>query len=150
MNETRPRVGRISAPLFSATIGGREFRFFAPPDGGPDLPWHSVDDLGRCLGLERTHRRIMRSKYLAKKWPKGAVAIGDEIIAIAPHFVAQGTIDGLVEIGRAPASVRLEYDRAGAEALKKLMAPLPFSFGSDAWFGWMKAAMHRHEERASA
>ena len=99
------------------------------------LPWHSVDDLGRCLGLERTHRRIMRSKYLAKKWPKGAVAIGDEIIAIAPQFAAQGTIDGLVEIGRAPASVRLEYDRAGAEALKKLMAPLPFSFGSDACSG---------------
>jgi hypothetical protein len=139
----------IGTPLFSAIVGGHQLRFFLPPDGDPDFPWHSIDDLGRCLGLNRVHRKILRSKYLAATWPKGTVAVKDEILSIAPHFAAQGTIEAMIDVGRVPASVRIEYDCAGAKALEKLMAPLPFFFGSAAWFGWMKAAMHRHERASS-
>jgi hypothetical protein len=133
----------MSKPLFSATVGGRALRFFKPPDGGPDFPWHSVDDLGRCLGLNRAHRKILHSKYLRGSWPKGTVAVGNEIITIAPHFVAQGSIDAMVEVGQAPASVRIEYDRAATDAM--ISMPLPFAFGTSGWAAWMKAAMNRHE-----
>jgi hypothetical protein len=68
------------------------------------------------------------------------------IITVAPHFVAQGTIDAMVEEGMVPASVRAEDDLAGSEALKKLIPP-PSESGADAnaWLAWMKAAMNRWE-----
>jgi hypothetical protein len=50
----------------------------------------------------------------------------------------------MVETGRAPVIIRAEYDRAGAEALRKLVPP-NLVFPSDAWLGWMKAAMNRWE-----
>jgi hypothetical protein len=121
------------------------FGFFSPPDGGPDLPWHCMDDLECCLGIPRAIRRVMRSKYRERGWPKATVATKDGILNIAPHFVAQGWIDGMTTVGDVPATIRNEYDQAGAAALEQLTALLPFSFGEDAWFQWMKAARKRHE-----
>lgn len=65
------------------------------------------------------------------------------IVTIAPHYTAQGCIDAMVEKGVASDSARTAYALAGSEALERLTAHL--AFGTDAWFGWMKAAMHRHE-----
>jgi len=128
--------------LHVATVGGHPLRFFRTPlnDGRPDMPWHCVDDLHKCLGLNRDLRRVFLRKLKGAKWPSAAAA-ADGIITIAPHFVAQGTIDAMTDVGVAPKSVRAEYDHAGAEALKKLGVPFPLP--SDEWFGWMKAAMNR-------
>ena len=133
-------------PLHTATISGQPLRFFQTPndDGLPDLPWHAVDDLQRCLGLNRSARKYFLHTLYSKHKEVRTVATTDGIVTVAPHFMAQGTVDAMVESKMAPASVRLEYDRAGAEALKKLVPP-GLVFLSDAWLGWMKAAMNRWE-----
>ena len=133
-------------PLHVATVGGQPLRFFKSPlnDGRPDLPWHAVDDLHRCLGLNRDARRFFLRRLRQWGEPK-TVATADGVVTVAPHFMAQGTVDAMVEEGVAPASVRTEYDRAGADAIRKLMHRVPLEFGSNAWFGWMRDAMNRWE-----
>jgi hypothetical protein len=133
-------------PLHVGTVSGQPLRFFKTPldDGKPDLPWHAVDDLQRVLGLNREQRKFFLHKL--RNRDVRTVATADGIITIAPHYMAQGTIDAMIEMGKAPASVRAEYDRVGS-ALQKLIPP-PLEFGTDAWFGWMKAATHRWEDAA--
>jgi hypothetical protein len=134
-------------PLHIATVGGHSLRFFRTPlnDGRPDLPWHCVDDLHKCLGLNRDLRRIFLRKLKNAKWPSKTIAAADGVITIAPHFVAQGTIDAMVDEGIAPGSVGTEYARTGAEALKKIAPPV-FATDTEAWLSWMKAATNRWEE----
>jgi hypothetical protein len=133
-------------PLHVATIGGHPLRFFCTPidDGRPDLPWHAVDDLHRCLGLNRAARKLFLSKLRTFWKEPRTVATADGLVTVAPHFMAQGTIDAVVEEGMAPAGVRAEYDLAGSEALKKLIPP-PSESGmdADAWLSWLKAATNR-------
>jgi len=61
-------------------------------DGLPDFPWHEVDDLHRCLGLTRAERKHFLHLQ-AHKEALRIVATADGIVTIAPHFIAQGTID---------------------------------------------------------
>jgi hypothetical protein len=133
-------------PLHIATVGGHPLRFFKTPleDGRPDLPWHCVDDLHRCLGLNRDARRVFLRKLQSAEWGKDVrtVATADGLITVAPHYMAQGWIDAMVEDEMTPASVRRDYDHAGAEATKKMPKP---PFPSDEFFDWMKAAMNRWE-----
>jgi hypothetical protein len=105
-------------PLHIATVGGLPLRFFKTPlnDGRPDLAWHAVDDLHRCLGLNREGRKIFLRKLRSKVW--GAI-----VRSIT-------TADGVITA-------------ASSEALKKIN--IPFAFPSDAFFDWMKAAMNRWE-----
>ena len=51
-------------PIHIATMGEHQLRFFRRPinDGMPDFPWHSVDDLYSCLGLNREQRRVFLRK----------------------------------------------------------------------------------------
>jgi hypothetical protein len=131
-------------PIHTATIGGHPLRFFRTPndDGKPDMPWHSIDDLHRCLGLNRELRKLFLSKL--RKWGSiRTVATADGIVTIAPHYMAQGCINAMVEKGIVPPDVRDAYDYEGSVALNKLVAHLPFP--SDYFFAWMKAAMNRHE-----
>jgi hypothetical protein len=136
----------VIEPLHVATVDGQPLRFFRTPlnDGRPDLPWHCVDDLHRCLGLDRNARRaFLRRLQNAREWGKDVrtVATADGLITIAPHYMAQGWVDAMIHEGMAPARVRREYDLAGTDAMKKLGVPFPF--GSDEFFAWMKAAMNR-------
>ena len=71
------------------------------------------------------------------------VATSDGLVTIAPHFMAQGCIDAMVEEGMVPTGARDEYDDAGTDAMHKLV--VPFAFPSDGWMAWMKAAMNRWE-----
>lgn len=138
----------ITEPLHIAQVGGRRFRFFRTPlnDGKPDMPWYAIEDLHQCLRLNRDQRRVLLRRFRARFVQ--AVATAEGIVNIAPHLMAQGTIDAMIEMGLAPASVRADYDLAGSEALQKLCAHLEFP--SDAWMAWMKAAMNRHERGDAA
>jgi hypothetical protein len=71
------------------------------------------------------------------------VATTDGIVTVAPHFLAHGMVDALIQDGQAPAQARDEYDRASADALRKI--PIPFTSGTYEWLGWLKAAMDRWE-----
>jgi hypothetical protein len=134
-------------PLHVAAVGQHSLRFFASPlnDGRPDLPWHAVDDLHQCLRLDRRQRRIFLAKLRKWKQPH-TVATATGIVTLAPHFMAQGTVDAWVEDGYVPASVRDEYDHASSEALEKLM--LGLTFPSEQWPAWLADAMNRWDDAA--
>ena len=141
----------ITKPLHVATVGKHQLRFFKTPndDNRPDFPWHAVDDLQQCLGLDHSEREIFQKIIWQDADDRTAyrtIAADGQLISIAPHYVAQGMIGAMIEVGRAPSTVRAEYDLAGTEALKKLTVHLPFP--SDAYFAWMKAAMTRHGDVA--
>src|SRR5215216_3999113 len=100
-------------PIHVATLAGQPLRFFRTPsdDGRPDLPWHAVEDLWRCLGLNRAQRHeLLRQMRLPAEVQ--TIATPDGIVTVAPHFVAQGTIDDMIEMGLAPAKLSVEYDCA--------------------------------------
>jgi hypothetical protein len=135
-------------PLHIATVGGHRLRFFRTPlnDGRPDFPWHCVDDLQRCLGLNRQGRKVFLHMLRSnKEW--GAivrtVAATDGVVTVAPNFMAQGTVDAMIEEGMTPASIRREFDHASVEAMHKMPKP---PFPSDEFLDWMKTAMNRWEE----
>lgn len=115
--------------LHTGTVGGKPLRFFAPPVLKPDLPWHALEDLYRCLDLPRPVRREMMSKTV-KRWAPDlrTVRVGREAVMIAPHFMAQGLIqsleDVLWDIGRVPRNAYLDYARAGAVATAALLDQL--------------------------
>lgn len=134
-------------PLHVGTVGGHPLRFFRSPlkDGRPDFPWHVVDDLHQCLGLNRDARRFFLRKLKGAEWGKNVrtIATADGVVTVAPSYVAQGTVDAMVEEGMAPGSVRRDFDRASVDAMRKL--GVPAAFGTDTWLRWMKAAMDRWE-----
>jgi hypothetical protein len=138
---------RMIEPLHIATVGGQRLRFFRTPinDGRPDMPWHCVDDLHKCLGLNREQRKAFLHKLKNSNWPTKTIAVADGIITVAPHFVAQGTVDTWVDTGMAPKSVRDEYGDASTEALKKL-PHLPAAVNPEAFLLWLKAARDRWDE----
>lgn len=131
-------------PIHVGDVNGQRLRFFRSPLDGPDFPWHRVDDLYRCVGLDRNQRRYFLRWLRERGGEVRSVATSEGPVVIAPHFMAQGCIDAGVETGRVLVAVRTAYDIEGAMALKKVV-PLHLEFGSDAWFEWMKTAMHRHE-----
>jgi hypothetical protein len=135
-------------PLHIATLPsrGHRLRFFRSPldDGRPDFPWHAVNDLHRCLGLNGTARKYFLNAMQKKKWPMRTVATSEGLVTIAPHFVAHGTVDALISERRAPAAARNDYDLAGTEACKKLTAHLQDP--SDDLVAWLKAALSRWED----
>jgi hypothetical protein len=135
---------KIIKPLHIGTVGGGTLRFFRTPldDGRPDFPWHAVDDLQQCLHVNREFRRIWMRK-LRSKWKEPQTITTDEgITVVAPHFMAQGLIDALIENGFVHKTAYAEYAHAGIEATK-LIAPA--TSDPDAWVAWMKAAMNRWE-----
>jgi hypothetical protein len=138
----------ITKPLHVATVGKKQLRFFRTPndDGRPDFAWHAVDDLQQCLGLDGRASEPLRKAYWESAEFRTAyrtIAIERQLISVAPHHVAQGLIDAMIQLGLAPSTARTEYENAGVAALAKLTLHLPFQ--SEAFFAWMKAAIERHE-----
>ena len=130
-------------PIHIATIGGQTLRFFRTPndDGRPDFPWHCVNDLHRCLGLDQTARKFFLRKL--RKWGGlQTVATPQGSVVIAPNYMAQGGINAMIAMGQVSASFRAQYDAEGAIVLKGLIAHL--GFPRPVLFVWMKKATSRH------
>jgi hypothetical protein len=138
-------MSTVIKPLHVATIRGHQLRFFRTPnnDGRPDLHWHCVDDLWRCMGLSREQRRIMQHKMKEPGPFRNSfrtIATSDGLVTIAPHFIAQVITSTWRETGSA--NIETEYALAGAEALQKLTAHLSFP---EEVLPWTAAALNRHE-----
>jgi len=133
-------------PLHIATIRGQQLRFYRTPnnDGCPDLPWHNVDDLQKCLGLSRQQRKFFLKEEWASEFKSAfkSIAAANGIVVIAPHFVAQGTIDAMQDCMGDVEDVDRDYHRGGVVACKKLTSGLSFENGL---LEWMAAAFHRHK-----
>lgn len=92
----------IVQPLSTAAVGLANLRYFRPPLPGHRMVWHSWQDMQQCLALPRDLRREFLSK-LRKEWGKDTRAVMTESgpTTIAPHFMAQGLIGSMIELGQA-------------------------------------------------
>jgi hypothetical protein len=127
----------VIEPLHVGTVGGKPLRFFRTPlnDGRPDMPWAAIDDVGRCIGLSRTDRRIhLRAAVRAFEGIARSVATPDGPTTIVPHTLILAAIEGLIDIGRVSASARDNYAHACAVACMKLgVGPFPSPEAANAW-----------------
>jgi len=120
----------LVAPIHTGRLNSQPVRFFKGPAGGPELPWHAVEDLYQALGLPRSVRRQLL-RMMQETWGQElrTAATKDGLVTIAPHFVAEGLLGAAAELmgSRAKAGADLEsaYAHAGSEALKKLAGDLP-------------------------
>jgi hypothetical protein len=142
----------IITHLCAATIRGHELRFYRTPnkDGRPDLPWHSVDDLCRALGLNRELRRRMKSYFYEGPFEASfrTIKTADGLVVIAPHYAAQGFIGAMKECIGDVADIEREYGHASASALQKIADELKregLRFEDGSLLAWMGKAIHRHE-----
>jgi hypothetical protein len=138
-------VHKVIEPLHVAMVGSHSLRFFRTPlnDGRPDLPWVAIDDLGRCLGLSRTDRRVhLRAVHAGSKAIIRTIATSDGPASIIPVSMANAAAAALVEdLGRGSPQARAEYQRAAGHALMKL-APQPFA-SAEELMAWTNAATTR-------
>jgi hypothetical protein len=91
-------------PLHVAIVAGHPLRFFRSPlnDGRPDMPWVAIDELGRCVGLNRADRRIHLAVFHrvpAFKKMVRTIATRDGPVTIAPHALAQLVLGALIRHG---------------------------------------------------
>lgn len=112
----------IVSPIHIEAIGLANLRFFAPPSGGQEFPWLSIDDLHACMGLPRDLRREFKARLRKAAWRHDVhlVALGDDIANIIPHYMAQGLIDAMRDVGHLSPDFYSTYAAAGAQALSKL------------------------------
>jgi hypothetical protein len=87
----------------------------------PDLPWIAIDDLHRCLGLNREQRKFMRREFERGWGHSETIATPGGRTIIVPHYLAQAAIGAAVHRGMASEAVETVYAIAFAEALPKLM-----------------------------
>lgn len=113
----------ITQPIHTAIVGLGNLRFFRSPLEGPRQPWHAVSDLFTCLAMDRGLRRAFHYR-IKHEWKKDVRNVWTDTgeTLIAPHFMAQGLIDSMIEIGRAPAGSDAAYAMACVGAMKAITA----------------------------
>lgn len=118
----------IVTPISTGSVNGKSVRFFRSPLDGPDMPWHSVDDLYVALAFSRQLRRHFK-QMLQGTWRNDVrtVATAEGITTIAPHYMAQGLIGSLEHFQPEGAVLRdREYQLAASRAMTVItqgMAP---------------------------
>src|SRR5205807_1601323 len=94
-------LAMLVEPIHIATIRGHQLRFFRTPnnDGRPDMPWHSHDDLLKCIGLGSEERRTMlrNSQCGPLKDAFKSIATIEGIVVIAPHYIARALLECMGE-----------------------------------------------------
>lgn len=111
-------MSALLAPAFTGTLNDKPLRFFKAPLSGPHFPWHAAEDLHRCLALPRDLRRHFQQRLMSSEWKANVltVATADGIVTIAPHFVAQGLIGAMQDVGRADVRTEVRYTSQVKEA----------------------------------
>ncbi len=114
------------APLYVGEVRGKPVRFFRPPHADLDFPWHSFTDLLAAIDLPRRHRRAFEAG-LGQSWKADTKMVDTEegLTTIAPHFVAQGFIEAMIEAERATNALTAEYTRHAAAAMQAMLAHVP-------------------------
>jgi hypothetical protein len=109
----------ILAPLSTAAVGLANLRYFRPPISGERMVWHSWQDMQQCLALPRDLRREFLAK-LRKEWSKDtrAVMTGAGPTTLAPHWMAQGLIGSMIELGFAQPEIERAYVAGMMQATK--------------------------------
>ena len=115
----------LVTPIHTEAIGLGNLRFFAPPSGGREFPWSSLDDAMHCFSLPRALRQSATKDLLAEYRDQTAVVRtpnGD--VRLITHSWAQGLVGAMVDVGRADPKMNWIYAKAAAEALGQMVAGL--------------------------
>lgn len=109
----------LVSPLSTAAVGLANLRYFRPPVPGVRTVWHSFQDMQACLALPRELRRQFIAK-LRKEWSKDtrAVMTTSGPTTIAPHFMAQGLIHSMIEMGQVTPEIESAYCHGVVAATK--------------------------------
>ena len=108
-------------PIHVAAIGLGNMRFYAPPSGGQEFPWVTLEDAMHCFSLPRG-MRWQATRDIHREW-KGiaqTVSTDDGLVTLIPHFMAQGMVSAMAECGRCSGDLFVKYAVAGAAAMSKL------------------------------
>ena len=143
-------ITKFVTPVHTGTVNGLPIRFFETPldDGRPDYPWHSVDDLMTALQMGDVIREyFLRHLRTVSNATVKSIATNSGIIQVSPHYMAQGTIDAMLQIRFAQPQSRREYDIAGAKALSALTEHLSFP---DEVVPFCRDAMNRWSDNGEA
>jgi len=112
--------------LHTANVLGQPVRFFCSPLAEQIVPWHAVDDLHRALGMPYD-MRVRTQAIMCREWATKlrTVCIDGQLVLIAGHGIAQGTIEGMASptsglVPNAHSQAFSEYDRAVGEAAAKM------------------------------
>ncbi len=110
-------------PIHVEAIGLANVRFFAPPTGGREFPWVSIDDLFAAVVMDRRMRRAFHSDLGVSAFASSTqkIVTPEGRTTIGPHFIAQGLIDAWTHVGRTPAGFYAAYTAGGVKALGKLL-----------------------------
>jgi hypothetical protein len=95
-------ITTMTKPIYIGTLNGKPLRFFESPNPGPGFPWHSTDDLYKCLGLDHGTRSMIR-KFTAEHAGSKELRIIDTdngLVTIGPHYLAQALIGAVATAGR--------------------------------------------------
>lgn len=89
-------MANLIAPIYTATLNGKPLRFFNAPYAAPHLPWHSYDDVLRCIGAKQSVRNEVLSVIRAvRPHDVQTTSCGLEILLIAPHYAARWFIKNI-------------------------------------------------------
>ncbi len=119
-------MSALVVPIHTEALGLANVRFFAPPSGGREFPWLSVDDLFSAVVMDRRMRRAFRADIESSPWAGSVrqITTPDGRMLICKHFVAQGLIDAWTQVGRCSADFYGAYTKGGVAALSKLTGEL--------------------------
>jgi hypothetical protein len=137
----------MTKAIYIGTLNGKPLRFFESPNPGPQFPWHSTDDIFKCMGLDHGARNVFRKMINEHaEWSKEVRIIDTDsgLVTIGPHFMAQGLIEAMVMAGRVSKTEEElddEYTVAAMEAAKVLTDGMTGEEG----FRFMMAAAKSHQ-----
>jgi hypothetical protein len=109
----------IVKPLATALVNGRPVRYFRSPLDGPEFPWHVFLDLHAAMRLpddmQEHFLRMMRSGPYRND--TRVLATPDGPAVITPHYVAQGFMRGMEELGQMPPDFEIDYCKGLSDAI---------------------------------
>jgi hypothetical protein len=111
-------MSNIVRPIHTAAVGLANVNFFRSPLPGPQQPWFAWEDLLLACALPRDIRRGLASDLLTvHRGQVARVMTSNGPTTIAPHYMGQGFIGAMEELGRAPAGFLMAYTLGIAAAM---------------------------------
>lgn len=122
----------LVSPIYIGTLNKKPLRFFKAPLSGPHLVWHAFDDLLACLKLPKSLQKDFRQK-LKLDWSSDVrtVPTSDGIVTISPHWMAQGLIGSMIEVGMVNPKTEMAYTKEAVAAWNATTGDLPPMAGFD-------------------
>lgn len=118
-------MSKVIEPIHTAAVGLGNVRYFKSLLPGPHLIWFAYEDLLKAAGLARPMRRhfeaMLKQDHRDIIKP---VMTPDGPATLAPHYIAQGFVDAMEEIGQAPKGFATAYTRGAAAAISAVTADL--------------------------